>query len=288
MSPRLRPLVPDDADAVLDLQVATFGELGRRLGWPAEPPPTDRGPGLRRILHLVETDPGGAWVGLGEDGAIDGAALALVRDGVWGLSLLVVRPGQQSNGMGRALLSAALETADGTRGGIILSSEDDRALRAYSRAGFALRPVIDAHGPVTGRLEPSPAVRVADWPDDAPVVDAASRHVRGATHAAEVPNYLAAGGEVLVHESGGWAAAVGGTLKVLAAHDEAAAADLLRTALARAPEGKDVAVEFIDARNAWAVPIVLDAGLRLRGSGAVFVRGEVGPMAPYIPSGAYL
>jgi GNAT superfamily N-acetyltransferase len=288
MSPTLRPLVSDDADAVLDLQVETFGELGRRLGWPDAGPPADRGPGLRRILHLVDTDPGGAWVGLDEDGAIQGAALALVRDGVWGLSLLVVRPGRQSNGMGSALLSAALEHGEGTRGGIILSSEDDRALRAYSRAGFALRPVVDAYGAVTRRPEPSPAVRCADWPADAPIVDAASRHVRGATHAAEVPNYLEAGGELLVHETGGWVASQDGSVKVLAARDEAIAAELLRTALARTPDGRRAAVDFIDARNQWAVPIVLDAGLKLRGSGAVFVRGEVGPMAPYIPSGAYL
>ena len=33
---------------------------------------------------------------------------------------------------------------------------------------------------------------------------------------------------------------------------------------------------------------VLDAGLPLRNDGAVFVRGDVGPLRPYIPSGAYL
>jgi hypothetical protein len=32
----------------------------------------------------------------------------------------------------------------------------------------------------------------------------------------------------------------------------------------------------------------LEAGLSLNTDGPVFVRGEVGPMAPYLPSGAYL
>ena len=33
---------------------------------------------------------------------------------------------------------------------------------------------------------------------------------------------------------------------------------------------------------------VLDAGLALRPSGAIMARGAIGPLAPYLPSGAYL
>ncbi len=33
---------------------------------------------------------------------------------------------------------------------------------------------------------------------------------------------------------------------------------------------------------------MLDAGLVLKPGGAVFVRGDVGPFTPYLPSGAYL
>jgi GNAT superfamily N-acetyltransferase len=241
--------------------------------------------GRLRIAHLIELDAAGAWCAE-EDGRLVGLSLALVREGLWGLSLLVVRPGSQSAGLGSALLAAALAHGEGTCGGIILASEDARALRAYSRAGFALRPVVDASGPVTNRPARPPAVRPIRWPDDTPVIDAASRFVRGATHAADVPNYLAAGCEVLVHERGGWTAHDRGRLRVLAAHDEAAAADLLRAVLAAATG--EAGVDFIDAANDWAVRVVLEAGLRLRPSGATMVRGEVGPLAPYLPSGAYL
>jgi GNAT superfamily N-acetyltransferase len=286
MGTDLRPLVPADAEEVLDLQFASFGDLERRVGLPASPPPADRAPGLRRITHLATTDPAGAWVALGPDGRIDGAALALVREGLWGLSLLVVRPGSQSGGLGSALLTAALAHGEGTRGGIILASEDARALRAYSRAGFALRPVVDASGAVKNRPERPAAVRPIRWPEDTPVVDAASRFVRGATHAPDVPNYLEAGCEVLVHERGGWTAHERGRLRILAAHDEASAADLLRAVLAAATG--EAGVDFIDAANDWAVRVVLEAGLTLRPSGATMVCGEVGPLAPYLPSGAYL
>src|SRR5919206_3220696 len=121
--PEVRPLREGDDEAVYEVQVAAFQDLERRLGWEVSEVPGDPAPGLRRIRHLAATDPGGAWVATDGDEVI-GAALALVREGLWGLSLLVVRPGRQSGGAGRALLHAALEHADGTRGGLILASED--------------------------------------------------------------------------------------------------------------------------------------------------------------------
>ena len=58
---------------------------------------------------------------------------AIVREGVWGLSLLVVRPDAQSSGAGRELLDRAYEYGDGARGRIVLASP--------RRAGAAqLRP----------------------------------------------------------------------------------------------------------------------------------------------------
>jgi GNAT superfamily N-acetyltransferase len=277
----LRPLTPADADAVFDVQVAAFAE-------PGEAPPADRGPGLRRILHLAGTDPGGAWVAT-EDGTITGAALALVREGLWGLSLLVVDPERQSSGTGTALLRRALEHGGSdVRGGIILATEDPRALRVYARAGFEVRPVMEARGVVRRRPDASPRVRPGRWPEDTAIVDAAGRAVRGATHAREIPNYLAAGNELLVHADGGFAVAGGGVLRVLAAHDEGAARELFETVLQRLPDGDRLDVWFLDAQQQWAFEVAVQAGLDLCPAGAIFVRGDVGPLRPYIPSGPYL
>jgi len=90
----------------------------RLLGSPGTPATAGTiGAGLARIAHLQRTDPGGAWVA--EAGALlTGAALALVREGVWGLSLLIVHPDAQSNGTGSALLRAALD-----HGATVLSLE---------------------------------------------------------------------------------------------------------------------------------------------------------------------
>jgi hypothetical protein len=92
---------------------------------------------------------------------------------------------------------------------------------------------------------------------------------------------------MLVHEDRGYAFEADGAVKLLAATDPEAAADLLRAALAGG--GDRVIVEWLTARQSWAVPVCVEAGLELRlDAGAVFVAGDVGRFAPYLPNGAYL
>src|SRR4051794_3417618 len=95
----LRPMLEDDVPAAHELNVETFEALSRSRNEPVEPRPD---PALAhvRYRHLVRTDPGGAWVAE-RDGEIVGCALALRREDVWGLSLLVVHPDLQSAGLGR-------------------------------------------------------------------------------------------------------------------------------------------------------------------------------------------
>jgi GNAT superfamily N-acetyltransferase len=285
--PTLRPLTADDAEAVYPVQVAAFDDLAQRFNLPPHPP-GDPAPGLARIRHLARTDPQGAWLAAEDDGTVVGAALALVREGLWGLSLLVVKPGHQSSGTGRALLEATLGYADGTRGAVILASEDARALRVYANAGFALHPAFDAAGELRRPPAAPSTVREGRWPEDRALVDAAGRHARGASHAGEVPVWLEAGMRLLVHDGGGFAMWGDGGVRALAATDDTIAADLLRAVLAAAPAGEDFALSFMSAAQQWAMRVALDAGLQLRPGGAVAVRGEVGPLHPYLPSGAYL
>src|SRR5215210_2933449 len=92
-----RPMRKDDALAVHMLAYKTFSELGERMHEPPQPPPRPE-PALVRIHQLID-----------RDGELAGAALALDRDGLWGLSLLIVDPEHQSAGLGRELLQRALE-----------------------------------------------------------------------------------------------------------------------------------------------------------------------------------
>ncbi len=266
--------------------VEAFSDLERRFGMPVSPP-APPGPGLLRVRHCVATDPGGAWVA-DDDGRVVGASLGIVREGIWGLSLLVVRPTHQSAGAGSELLRAALDHGAGARGGIILSSEDARAIRAYGRAGFDLRPVVDASGVVKRRPAEPAGVRAGRWPDDRPLIDAVSRHVRTAAHGDDIGALLALGSQLFVHDGGGFALHREGDTKLLAAADPAVARALLEAVLRAAPDDRSCRHDFIAEGHDWAVSALLEAGLDLRPAGAIFVRGEVGPMRPYLPSGAYL
>jgi GNAT superfamily N-acetyltransferase len=282
--PEIRPMREADVAAVHDLNVHTFEDLSRRRGEPPEARPVPAVAHIR-YRHLVRTDPGGAWVAEDERG-IAGCALALRREGVWGLSLLVVRPDLQSEGVGSTLLRRAHEYADGARGRIILASTDPRALRAYARLGLALHPCVWASGVPRGVREAG-AVREGTH-DDIPFTEAVDRHVRGAAHGADIGTWLEMGQALLIAPERGYAVLRDGTLRVLAALDDDGARDLLRAVLARAGE-RSVAVEWITSAQQWAVDVCLDAGLELRtNTGPVFLDGDVGPFSPYLPSGAFL
>lgn len=280
----IRPLLPGDAPAVHEIAMAAFEDLARRAGTPPLPRPDPAAAHLR-IRRLATTDPGGAWLAL-KDGEPAGAALALVREGLWGLSLLVVHPGVQSRGIGRALLAQALAHGDGARGHVILASDDPRALRAYARAGLTLHPTARAEG-VPRAVAVPPGVRPLE-PADRALTDAVGRHVRGAAHGDDLDALRAGGAELLVLPDGGYAAHTQGDVRLLAAFDAVAARTLLRAVLARAPDGRRAAVSWLTGDQAWAVEVALDAGLELRLEGALFLRGETGPFRPYLPSGAYL
>jgi hypothetical protein len=238
-----------------------------------------------RLRHLLATDPGGAWVAE-RDGGVAGCALALLREGIWGLSLLVVRPELQSAGVGRELLARATAYGEGARGRLILASRDARALRAYVRLGLDLHPAAIATGTPRG-VDPPAGIRPAA-PDDRPWIDAVGRTVRGAAHGDDLDAFAAADATVSVLPERGYAVSRGGSLKLLAATDEQAARALLRAHLA-AVAGSEATVEWLTSSQQWAIRECLDAGLTLDSAGgAVLTGGELGAMVPYLPSGAYL
>jgi GNAT superfamily N-acetyltransferase len=285
---QIRQLIPDDVPAAdLTAWSALQTQIPAEFVRPLEDElRAERG--RLRIAHLQRTDPQGAWVAE-DDGEIVGVALALVREGVWGLSLFGVDPERQSRGIGRELLDATLRYADGCRGAIILSTTDPRAMRRYALAGFRILPCVTFAGSVDrGAIPAGLLSRPGNVADDRELCDAISRHVRGAAHGPDLEAMERGGCSLLVHDGGGWAAVRDGSPVLLAARDEAIATDLLWSTLATARPGESVHVDFVRAGHDWAVQLCLAARLAIGPEGPVFVRGDVGPFAPYLPSGAYL
>jgi len=275
----IRPLAGPDVPAaatVANAALAYMGTSGEE--WQARQE--------QRVAHFLRHDPGGAWVAE-EDGELVGIALAIVREGVWGLSLLAVRPDRQAQGLGRALLDTTLLGSEDAPG-IILSATDPKAMRRYARAGFDVLPAVAAAGIVTER--PRSHATEVDVARAAPVAERAGRRVRGAAYARSDLELFAARGSrfFVAGDDEGFAVANDTSVPLLAAASEQVAIELLRACLASAPRGGTFEVEFLTAGQDWAVRVALDAGLALSPFGPVFVRGVLGPLRPWIPSGAFL
>jgi predicted N-acetyltransferase YhbS len=241
-----------------------------------------------RVAHLLRTDPDGAFVAV-HTGRIVGAAEALVREELWCLSLLAVAPGRQSAGAGRALFERALGYGNGASAGLIVGSNDPRALRLYGRAGFALRPTFEASGPLDRRALPRPDPRMSEEEEpDLEMLEPISRDIRGAPHTPELELALGQGGRLLQLADRGFAVAHPAFgLWLLVARDEEAAGALLWGALERTGDLDRPCLRWITGDQDWAITIALKAGLRLSATGALCVRGRPGPLRPFVPSGPF-
>lgn len=253
----------------------------------AEATDAERARLCRRLEHLRSTDPEGSWVA-DDGGAVCGVAQAFRREGLWVLSLLGVAVSSQSRGVGRALLERTLRYGDGTSPGLILSSRDPRAMHRYAAAGFALHPTVAAMGILDhARLPDAPRREVRRGTgDDLAHVGAIGRRLRGAAHGPDVEFLLAEGAQLLVAEDG---FALFGAVRpiLLAATHEDTARALLRAGFASMPDGSTVDAIWITGQQQWAIRLCVELGLELHPAGAVMVRGEPGPLAPYLPSGAF-
>jgi predicted N-acetyltransferase YhbS len=285
----IRPLRPDDVPAAHTSSFETFVELDRRLGDPY-PEHTDdvRRRGEARVAHLQRTDPHGAWVAEA-DGRVAGVALALRRGPLWFLSLLTVEPGLQGQGVGGRLLQAALGTSEDADAGWILASADPRALRRYAGAGFALHPGYDAHGPVDRAALPAGlGVREGDLASHADLVEDVVTRLRGTGYGPEHEVFAAVGASVLVAEDGadrGYCLHASGRLMAVGATSEELARRLLWAGLAHV-QG-EAQLGFMTSAQQWAVDIAVAARLTVKPGSSSCQRGALGPLTPYLPTGAY-
>lgn len=288
-----RMSVADIAD-VEKLTATAFHELDvatRPADWPApERRSADRvEPWRARIRHLVETDGQGCWVA-DFDGRILGAAAALRRGNLWGLSTYAVEPGHQGGGVGRALLEAALGYGEADSPGIICSSHDPRAARRYRLAGFDLHPTMLMWGVVQRSALPALTGLRDGTADDIELLDELDRGTRGAGHGVDhcvlleqLPLRIYEHGRsrayAYLHPSGG--------AHLLAGTDVRSAAAVLWATLAMADPNTPIGFHNLTAAQQWAVDVGLQAGLELHNRGYLALRA-MAPPTPYIPSGHFL
>jgi GNAT superfamily N-acetyltransferase len=243
----------------------------------------------RRLAHALATDPDGCFVAT-ERRRVTGVAQSIRREQLWNLSLLTVDPTTQSRGAGRQLLDAACGYIQEGDTGLIVSSNDPRAMRIYAMAGFDLRPAMESVGVVDRQALPpiDPRIREISL-EEIEQLEPVARAVRGAPYTLELPGAIAWGVEIYALEDRGYVIVRQGRgVWALGAADEEAATALLwfgLTVLGNDPSWPPI--RWVTEDQRWAVKVAHQAGLRLQPFGALCVRGEPGTLHPYLPSGPY-
>ncbi|HEV7628323.1 MAG TPA: GNAT family N-acetyltransferase [Streptomyces sp.] len=291
----LRPVhgTEEDAEAVRQLAEASFAELHTEEGGAALAVPGSERSAQRRekILHLVRTDPGGSWLAADAAGRPVGAAQSLIREGTWGLALLVVLPEAQGKGIGTALVEQTLQYGKACLRGMIGSTRHPMAARTYRRAGFELHPAMQLHGTVdAARLAGPDGPAVIGSPAHRDLMDSVDRRLRGGAHGVD-HEYLLRHCRLFVADdlagSGYCYLGDDGRVELLAATSRRLATRLLTAALLSLPDGAQAQIRFLTAEQQWALDVGLAAGLELTTAGYLCLRG-MRPPSPYIPSGGFL
>ena len=242
-----------------------------------------------RYRHFLKHDSGGAWVAADGERVV-GIALALERESVWILSLFAVDEEYRSTGVGRKLLDRALGYAEGCKGAMLASATHPAAMRRYALAGFDLHPTLVAGGTVHRESLPSGLQAREGTEGDLDLAAEVDRQLRGAAHGPDLEFMLQTGCRLFVAErrtGRGYALLWEGSPAIVAATTPEIAADLLWFCLAQSPD-ETVEVRWITSAQNWAIPIVLEARLSLSPQGPICVRGDLGPLTPYLPSGPFL
>lgn len=290
----LHPFTEGDAVAASDLSDRVWRAYDAARDRPARPAATDDEieRSQRRFAWQARTDPADSYAAWQGDRLV-GVGLARRREAFWGLSLLIVDPEVQGQGVGARLLAAALRSADGAHTAMISSSEDARAIARYRLAGFRLHPALRAAGRLDRAALPSIAGLRDGGPHDHDAIDGVGRRLRGGGYGDDLTMF-AQDARLLIVERGtrlAWAFVHSAAVEQVGGTDVDIARDALFAALASAEpdepadsRGNDAVVRHMTAEQDWAVEAVLAAGLRLEPSGPLCMRGPA-PPSPYLPNG---
>ncbi|HEX6149658.1 GNAT family N-acetyltransferase [Nocardioides sp.] len=285
----IRPMTAADAHDAERLSSAAFYEVDLRSFPRSWPDPAPRTPERaqrwhERTEHLLRTDPGGCWVAE-HDGEVVGFATSLTRELMWILASYAVRPDLQGQGIGRALLEAALHHGRGCLRGMLNASDDPHALRRYATAGFRLHPQMLLWGRVDRSLLPVVEHVREGVSADRDLLDSLDRRTRGAAHGPDHELFATHLRLIVTDRPSGsgyaWVSENGSPV-VLAASSRRAATALTWEALAASDPDQPIQVRHVSPANDWAVDLAMEARLEVHSHGFMALRGLKEP-TPYLP-----
>lgn len=294
--PHIRKVRSDDLEEVWRVHVAASNDLVVRRARPA-PRPADAPVASDARVGLA-SDPDGYFCAV-EDERIRGMVSALVRGRVWYLSMFFVLPGDQSRGLGRALLERALAygEARGAELRCTWATLDPRAQARYVMAGMAPRwPIypLDGDAAAAARLEARAGLdpRQRELPCDPGTAEKLTAEVFGHGRADDLAHWLSDGGASVAIGRGGEVAAFayrrGERIGPAAARDETALLQAVAAAAAAGARGGGRVTLRVPGACASLLQALVGCGFRI-GDPTLFMASRLfGRPELYLPSGPIL
>jgi ribosomal protein S18 acetylase RimI-like enzyme len=295
-APHIRKVRPDDLEEAWRVHVAASNDLMVRRGRPAARPPD--APVASDARAGLASDPDGYFCAI-EEGQIRGMVSALVRGRVWYLSMLFVLPGDQSRGLGRALLEPALAygEARGTEIRCTWATLDPRAQARYVMAGMAPRwPIyrLDGDAAAVARLAARAGLdpREREVPCDPAAAEKLTAEVFGHDRADDLAHWRGDGGAAVAIKRGGELAAFayrrGERIGPAAGRDEKTLIQAVAAAAAAGAGGGKSVTARVPGACASLLEALVSSGFRL-GDPTIFMASRLfGRPELYLPSGPIL
>ena len=279
----VRAASPGDADGCGRIFYDAFAAIAARHNLPVEPD----SPEFTRFLagRMLEGD-GFAGFAFERDGALVGAAFVDERGPIAGIGPVVVDPAAQDEGVGRALMEAAVERSRGAAGiRLVQTAYHYRSLALYAKLGFVVRePLSVVAGRAAGATVVGASVRPARL-DDVEACDALCARVHGHARGGELRDAIAAGTAMVVSRGGplsGYATGVGYGWHAVGETNE----DLC--ALLSSAERLMGLGVLVPSRNASLLRWCLEHGLRIVQQSTLMTTGLYSePAGVWLPSIVY-
>jgi GNAT superfamily N-acetyltransferase len=281
----VREATAEDAHGCGRIFYDAFESIADGHNFPVEPP--SREFTSFKVADMLAND---GFVGLvaERDGDVVGSAFIDERDAIAGIGPVTVDPAEQDDGIGRALMEAALDrernrAAVGVR--LVQTAYHYRSLALYAKLGFVVRePLSVLQGPPPASGTPGRGVRPAKEADLAGCSEVCVR-VHGHDRARELRDAIAAGtARVVERPSGlcGYATGFGYGWHAVAETNE----DLI--ALLGSAETFIGLGILVPSRNAELLRWCLEHGLRIVQQSTLMTIGLYNePAGPYLPSIVY-
>jgi len=273
---RIRPVERGDVAACAEVEWAAFGAASSLKE-------------SRRLIERLVRHPGVYGVVAERGGAIVGLNFLYEHDPIRAVGPLADAPSAQGSGVGRRLMEAVLERAEGATG-VRLTTNNAAAFALYASLGFEVKEPLAI---LRGRFRSHPPADAAVRPmrqEDLPAAAALCERVHGFARTGDLREALRTKGEPMVLERDGRIVAYASHRRLGdSAHGVAEAeADLRALLLGLAPPEDATLTIFMPTRQASLLRWCLDEGLRVGVPLTLMAKGAYRqPRGAYFPSSWY-